>query len=142
MIAIPDKFGTEVGWRGWRVEVRHDQPLLYSVIHKIAWPPNTPMEAYCGKSHTPPAPRCMCGLYAARSLEHLCEIAYHTHGALGEVHLWGTVVPGQLGWRAQYGYPSRLFVPHTAWRLVEPLQKTYGVPVKLINPYNPEGAIV
>jgi hypothetical protein len=140
MIVVPDKIGTEIGWRGWQVAVRRNRAVLYSVIHKVPWPAGKAIEAFCRKSHAAPAGRCTCGLYAARSLEHLREIAYHTHGVLGEVHLWGTVIPGQLGWRAQYAYPKCLYVPHESYRLVAPLKASYGVPVKLINPYNP-GAV-
>lgn len=138
MIVVPDKIGTEIGWRGWNVRVRGGRALLYSVVHNAFWPAGEPIEAFCGNAHAAPAGRCTCGVYAARSLAHLREIAYHTQGVLGEVHLWGTVVPGRLGWRAQYAYPKRLYVPHESYRLVAPLKASYGVPVTLINPYTGE----
>jgi hypothetical protein len=33
---------------------------------------------------------------------------------IGRVALWGTVVEGQLGWRASRAYPIELFVPAPA----------------------------
>lgn len=135
---VPDKFGTEIGWRGWHAGTRGGQVFLYSIVHRTLWPAGEAIEAQCTKEHDAPAARCPCGIYAARSLAHLRDIAYHTHGVLGEVHLWGTIVPGRLGWRAQYAYPKRLYVPHDKYRLVAPLKATYQVPVHLINPYTGE----
>jgi hypothetical protein len=89
-------------------------------------------------THAVPDPKCGCGLYAARTLQHLAGMPYHLYYedefvVLGEVALWGGVIPGTLGWRAQYGYPRRLLVPFEAWRLVKPLRDAYGVPVELSN---------
>ena len=135
---IPDKIGTEIGWRGWHAGTQGGQVFLHSIVDKALWRPGHPMEALCAKEHESPAARCTCGIYAARTLDYLREIAYHTHGILGEVHLWGTIVPGRLGWRAQYAYPKRLYVPHDKYQLVAPLRKRYQVPVHLINPYTGE----
>ena len=135
---IPDKIGTEVGWRGWQVTVRGHVAFLHSIVHDALWPASEAFQAVCSKGHTAPDDRCTCGVYAARSLPHLRKIAYHTFAVLGEVHLWGTVVPGRLGWRAQYAYPKQLYVPHERYHVVAPLRTSYGVPVNLINPYTGE----
>jgi hypothetical protein len=135
---IPDKIGTEIGWRSWHVDFRRERAMLFSIVHRVPWPGGEVMEACCHKAHASPAAKCSCGVYAARSLTHLREIAYHTHGVLGEVHLWGTVVPGRLGWRAQYAYPKTLYVPFERYRIAEPLRAAYGVPVKLLNVYTGE----
>jgi hypothetical protein len=137
-VNIPDRIGTEVGWRGWHVATRGGHAFLYSVVHETLWPAGETIQALCTKEHDAPSARCTCGIYAARSLEHLRDIAYHTHGVLGKVHLWGTIVPGRLGWRAQYAYPKCLYLPHEKYRLVAPLKAAYHVPVHLLNPYTGE----
>jgi hypothetical protein len=42
---------------------------------------------------------CTCGVYAAKNIEHLRQLGYEGRGIRGEVHLWGTVVEHELGWR-------------------------------------------
>ena len=54
---------------------------------------------------------CTCGVYAAKNIEHLRQLGYEGRGIRGEVHLWGTVVEHELGWRAQFAYPKTLFLP-------------------------------
>jgi len=55
---------------------------------------------------TPPpaALDCTCGVYAAKSREHLRQLGYEGRGIRGEVHLWGTG-------RAQFAYPKSLVLP-------------------------------
>ncbi len=138
MICVPDKIGTEIGWRGWHVKRQGARVFLASVVQKVVWPGGEPLEAFCPKTHVAPGRQCTCGVYAARTLEHLREIDYHAEGVLGEVHLWGSIVPGELGWRAQYAYPKQLYVPHKNYLLAAPLKLTYGVPVRILNPYTGE----
>jgi hypothetical protein len=49
-----------------------------------------------------------CGVYAARTIEHLHQCGYKKFGIHGEVYLWGTVVEHERGWRAQFAYPKSL----------------------------------
>jgi hypothetical protein len=56
---------------------------------------------------------------------------------IGKVALWGRVIPAERGYRAQYGYPKRLWL---VWESLEPLEQpgarrielaaAYGVPVE------------
>jgi hypothetical protein len=62
-------------------------------------------------AHDPPHFDCTCGVYAAKSREHLRQLGYEGRGIRGEVHLWGTVVEHELGWRAQFAYPKSLVLP-------------------------------
>jgi len=57
--------------------------------------------------HEAPLESCLCGIYAAKDLETLRRVL---NGGLivGEVYLWGKVIPGELGYRAQYAYPKSL----------------------------------
>ena len=89
------------------------------------WHPGQPLAARCrasavvgpivGRSkahdsHDAPQANCTCGVYAAKSLEHLRKNGYDRCGIYGEVCLWGTVVEHERGWRAQLAYPKNLFL--------------------------------
>lgn len=150
-IAVPDYMGTLVGWRAWGVYPDADPPLLQSLKYAGAvWTPGERMEATCGgariaawhsKDEGIPGNNCGCGLYAAKTREHLQSMNYHRYDAerrglfhvMGEVELWGRVVEGTQGWRAEFGYPRTLYVPFEAHRLVKPLRDSYGCKVKLNN---------
>lgn len=152
-IVIPDFTDVMIGWRAWMVHERSGfAPLLLSMnaggrgnrrVHGT-WEPREPMEGICAAhpdktKHQVPTLNCSCGLYSAKSREHLLSMHYHKYDpdesprVIGSVNLWGRIVEGTQGWRAEFGYPRELFVPFELWRLVEPLEETYGVPVKLNN---------
>lgn len=57
--------------------------------------------------HQAPHKDCTCGVYAAQTPE---QCAAHGKYVVGRVSLWGTVVPGEKGWRAERAYPSEIFV--------------------------------
>lgn len=46
--------------------------------------------------------KCTCGVYAAKTIEHLRQCGYKNFEVRGEVYLWGTVVEHERGWRAQF----------------------------------------
>lgn len=142
--------------------------LLRSVTAEDMWRPKQPMVADCNISpgyrfdlthgdedHACPDSECKCGIYAVHSLEKLMEMydgvsrAYfrfdmERHVAVvGKVKLWGKVIPAQWGWRAQYGYPSNLYIVDTFMgrirnrreRVKEDL-KQYGVPVEYMSTHD------
>lgn len=141
---VPEMPGTIIAWRAWRVEGKLPDfgvpPRMYSVAHgDYFWPHRQHVEALCSKdqSHVP-GQGCSCGLYAAKSRSHLLSLGYPGYAqphftVIGEVAMWGKVIEGSKGWRAQYSYPRRLFVPYEAHHLVKPLMDGYGVPVRLDN---------
>lgn len=60
-------------------------------------------------THIAPEPSCKCGIYATRRVEDCADqLAYGT--VIGKVALWGKIVPGDKGYRAQTAYPVELFV--------------------------------
>ena len=108
---IPDLISPIIGHRVWR----WDAAGLRSLNGK-PWSPRQPLAAKCGAGNAhdadePPHLECTCGVYAAKNIEHLRQLGYEGRGIRGEVHLWGTVVEHELGWRAQFAYPKTLFLP-------------------------------
>jgi hypothetical protein len=140
--------------------------LLKSVTSEDWWRPQDPMSADCNitlgyrfdithkdEDRLCPDSGCKCGIYAVESLSNLMEV-YQTSNRLfyrlsverypavvGLVKMWGKVIPGEWGWRAQFAYPSQLYIidrfagrfrsRHD--RLLEDLRR-YGVPVEFITP--------
>jgi hypothetical protein len=156
---IPTYMGVMVGWRGWSVSADTGRwasieleggdvlrtPLLLS-FNSAFWPPGEVMEAECrgrksNEGHQVPSMSCTCGIYAANSWPHLRDMHYQHYDAdrsgtfvvVGAVNLWGNVVEGTQGWRAQFAYPKALYIPFEAYRIAEPLSIAYRVPVKLAN---------
>jgi preprotein translocase subunit YajC len=110
-VKIPDLISPIVGHRVWR----WDASGLRSLNGK-PWSPRQRLAANCGAGNAhdadePPYLDCTCGVYAAKNIEHLRQLGYEGRGIRGEVHLWGTVVEHELGWRAQFAYPKTLFLP-------------------------------
>ncbi len=147
-LGAPDYIEPVVGWRIWRVVRCRGQYLLGSLFNRVAWFPETALDAQCfqsiirSRSHDAPSVKCHCGIYAAqrdtidaallgqRSLRPL---------VIGRVSLWGTVVEAESGWRASRGYPERIFVPRIGgpakdedYRIAAGLE-AYGVPVSVVS---------
>jgi len=153
------------GSRDARVKLRGPY-LLRSVTAEDMWRPKQPMVADCNvtpgyrfdlthgdEDHACPDSECKCGIYAVHSLKKLMEMYEGTSRAyfrfdmerhtavVGKVKLWGKVIPAQWGWRAQYGYPSSLYIIDTFMgrirnrhaRVKEDL-KHYGVPIEFMTP--------
>ena len=115
-MSIPDYISPIVGYRVWK----WDAAGLKS-LNGEPWLPQRRLAATCRASafgvavgragaahgaHDVPQADCACGIYAARSLDHLRSAGYERYGIHGEVHLWGTVVEHELGWRVQFAYPK------------------------------------
>lgn len=71
-----------------------------------------------------PQANCSCGIYSGKAASD-CPAGT----VLGKVKLWGTIVPGDKGSRAQYGYPSEF---HVGSDLIDnQALKAFGVPMIL-----------
>ena len=120
-MSVPDYISPIIGWRVWQ----WDAAGLKS-LNGERWSPGKPLAAGCkaasystivGRAkaahdaNDAPQSTCTCGVYAAKSLDHLRKIGLDRFGVLGEVKLWGTVVEHELGWRAQFAYPKSLVLP-------------------------------
>ena len=144
-LEVPEDKDVYIGWRAWNLGMNDMVPRLGSVSHQTRWEPRQPVEAACGRTkangkHKPPHESCTCGLYSAKTREHLLSMSYHFYDleaglltVIGTVSLWGKVIEGTQGWRAQFGYPRELFLPFEAYGHAEPLREEYGVKVTLAN---------
>lgn len=138
---VPDVIGEVVGWRVWRVlhprspgNIRLQSLGSGGKHHAAVWTPGKMMEAFCGQSHTPPAEKCSCGFYSARTVEHLLSMHYHSgfkyddpNDALviGTVAMQGKIIPGTQGWRAQRVRPLKVLVLPSRWRVLPLLKAAY-----------------
>ncbi len=119
-MTVPDFISPVVGYRVWQ----WDATGLRS-LNGEKWFAHQPLSAVCRAdacgsiaglskaTHNPtelPSFSCTCGIYAARTMEHLRQCGYRKLGVHGEVFLWGTVVEHDRGWRAQFAYPKTLFL--------------------------------
>jgi hypothetical protein len=128
-VTIPDAIDPVVGWRYWRMD-RTGRLLASLGGSGRGWRPGAPKRASCASQRDPndfrfehvsgvmtaphdsPAERCRCGIYAARSLNDLRSQMLLGLGiaVVGEVLLWGKVIPGSRGYRAQFAYPKHLYI--------------------------------
>lgn len=90
------------------------------------------------KPHESPGEDCRCGIYGARDLRALRShpLVGYRFTVAGEVLLWGKLIRGELGYRAQYAYPKSLYValrsPQRRARAIDALT-AYGVPVEAMH---------
>jgi len=141
-VRIPDTIEPVVGYRVWLVQGNR----LFSFAHmQYQWEPHKKVEAHCGYGcDEVPGKKCSCGFYAAATFNRLFDMGYTKSEGMfsapegeitiaGQVNMWGGIVPGQYGWRAQFAYPKKLLIPYTLYKLAKPLSKAYDVPFKLYN---------
>jgi hypothetical protein len=126
-----------IGWRSWAVTGGR----LTSLSFENKWPVGKEMKAKCSERsahhknvHRPPQQRCGCGVYALKSLKILRNSHYFGYECFGQVSLWGRIIEGDDGYRAEFAYPKAIYVTYLNYKLVEPLS-VYGVPVMVFNPY-------
>lgn len=136
---VPDIAGCLVGWRCWGL-AKTPAGILLASPGGIIWPAATPLQADCGngKQHVPPADACTCGIYALSEQEGFPYYAYDgpAYAVYGQVYLWGEIIRGTKGYRAQYAYPKALHLAHKDWQYLNPLRDAYLIPVQLRNPYS------
>lgn len=139
---VPDAIEPAVGYRVWRV----NNDRLESLNHHAIWAPYETFVADCRvRGHPePPVENCTCGTYAAATFNRLFEMGYTSSGGLfsgspediliaGTVNLWGNIIPGTHGWRAQFAYPRKFLIPYSYAFIAKGIAAEYGVPFKLFN---------
>ncbi len=114
---IPDYCEALTGWRVWWC---YPDGQLGSLLFNSLWVPRVPLEATCDESdHPAPGADCGCGVYAVKQESdlNLGGRALQRHDPFlpallpvwGSVRLWGRVMEHEIGWRAQFAYPSELW---------------------------------
>ncbi|MBU6232237.1 hypothetical protein KGP36_06405 [Patescibacteria group bacterium] len=117
------------------------------------WPFKQPMEAICrpGKTHKSPVEDCTCGIYGTidffEAADWLDWNKRNTHlelqTVIGLVKFWGNVIEYDSGFKAQYAYPSEIWIPPNSWykagtmksteRMAREIQMAYGIPAQAID---------
>jgi hypothetical protein len=119
-------------WRIWRVG---NEGALESPIYGDEWPPGGAFRSECPDDHDRPLPECGCGVYAVATREQAVEWAEWARSALpypivlGQVQLWGRVLPYSRGYRAQHAYPYELELLDDDLALARALRGRYRVDV-------------
>lgn len=132
---IPDLIEPLIGWRWWTVS----EHGLYSPISPYKWIPNKRAVASCRSYSCSKIPNSKisnsssnhnCGFHAMKTREQLLNYAYtfaspylegeansisgifgfDFFGLMGEVKLWGSIIEGAKGYRAQYAYPASFYI--------------------------------
>lgn len=148
----PDLVGAVEGWRSWQVARKPPRYGLLPKLHSVTmtayyWTPRKAAMAECDDcGEDVPGETCACGFYSAKTLEHLYTMRYHTYDiesgnicVVGRLACWGKVIEGSQGWRSQYAYPVKLYLPFEAASLGPGLKEAYGVQVVLRNILVPRG---
>jgi hypothetical protein len=149
-VIVPDYVEPVVAWRAWYAVDDGLSTSLSSVVHRASWPDGEPLVARCcrlrnvvwplsRRKHEAPAAGCRCGIYGGeletvRSYLPDCFVADMQVPVVGRVLLWGVVHEHELGWRASFAYPERLYVPvlgRRSERVIRDLRR-YGVPVQAV----------
>lgn len=118
-----------VGWRMWdlRFDTRGDGWRLRAISHPYIWEPMIPMRGTChGKppeeitDHVCPSWEHRCGVHAVKEIFQVRKWGSPTNGPkaahvrlLGELDMWGRVLEYEEGFRAEWGYPRKLYLPST-----------------------------
>ena len=142
---LPIKTGTEpiVGYRDFSL-IQGAYGLHLKSRNNAIWPPRKKMYALCGGNpfvdHDVPGLDCACGIYAYDSPDNP-SLKTDSSSLWGEVLMWGDVLVCDSGYRAQYAYPSYLYlrtgandrVTTTLELVRDELEDTYGIPVMIVS---------
>ena len=135
-MVVPDGIDPVVGWRAW---VLHDSGFLVSLSGAVPWVPHEPIEAIDARSWEGwkwttrltyiegPCPHedYTCGIYAVDEMEIIPVFSKDINVVIWQVYLWGKVIPGDRGWRAQYAYPKEFHLLRGQEKIIQ----DYGVPL-------------
>lgn len=134
--------GMLTGYRGWSIGRIGGQFRIFPVFQQSFIPyEKGVLTAYCTSSHAAPSKDCSCGFYAAwvpNQSKTFTGTANRTflHGRL---KAFGKVLPGELGWRAQYVMVDGFYKPTCGVSGCENEAKRYIVRPDWIRPIAPSG---
>jgi len=141
-----------VGWRQWNFMYPH---FLANLRKDTIYVPREKIEARCEQEdHSEqqvPHLTCTCGIYAYKEKPRLLGEIRITYGrplappvsglrlVYGEINLWGKVIEHEDGYRAQFGYPKRLWCTPAIEPLAGWIGYVYGVPCEVMPSGDGEG---
>lgn len=112
-MSLPFLNGKEciVGWRGFGIY----EPGLF-VTTSTVWLPGERVEATCTirehrEEEVVPVEGCTCGLYSFKTPYKLRTDNYLNQMVFAEVYYWGRVIECTMGYRAQFAYPKKIYMP-------------------------------
>jgi len=124
--------------------------FLANLGNDTIYVPREKIEAHCEQYSTPgtlvlrkdhseqqaPHLTCMCGIYAYKEKPRLLREIRNIYSGLrlvyGEINLWGKVIEHEDGYRAQFGYPKRLWCTPAIEPLAGWIGYVYGVPCEVM----------
>jgi hypothetical protein len=139
----PDYIEAFIGWKG----LLADQDGRLFSPRGDEWPAGEPFVAACDRNeeHTPPHPRCSCGIYATDTFETLRDNGYHwqepdpgEQWVICEVSLWGDLRKGAIGYRTHLAYPKTVYVPAHMFATGSAVRDRYGIPMRFIDRFTGE----
>jgi hypothetical protein len=141
-----------VGWRQWNFMYPH---FLANLRKDTIYVPREKIEARCEQEdhseQQAPHLTCTCGIYAYKEKPRLLGDIRITYGrplappvsglrlVYGEINLWGKVIEHEDGYRAQFGYPKRLWCTPAIEPLAGWIGYVYGVPCEVMPSGDGEG---
>jgi hypothetical protein len=133
-----------VAFRGWlrsgdrltssggRIEWKPSEPLVASHINYLYVSQSNQQWSFDNSCESPceawdPNNGYGCGIYGLKTKELLLDYLYpfynSDHMVLGEVYLWGKLYEHEMGYRAQFAYPKKLFYARNKY-----VAETYNIP--------------
>jgi hypothetical protein len=117
-----------VGWRGWRL--LPDRHLGSAIQMGVKWPWRKPLQVDDPNWHMDPGTN---GIHAYKFRKQVLPTCEYSTDVVGEVWLWGRVIEHTEGYRAEFAYPKKLYVPDSTDPLVVmELEDGYGVGVEML----------
>lgn len=134
---------TERGMEGYK-KLDTSQNTSFLLSHNnFVWKPHAVLTAVCDhRVNCNLRVDCTCGIYAAKSLQHLKDIGYYPNcyhevnefSVVVKIRLWGVIHEHSLGWRAQHAAIEELYYCCSDPESEEHLERAasyeifYGVP--------------
>lgn len=107
----------QIGYRGWKIKTINNEPTLVSPSYfqvsedyksQYVWAPGENV-AQCEACGSGLNKTCHCGLYALKSPNP--DLVHYRPDIIGQVLIWGSIIEGDLGFRAKKAIVSLLFLP-------------------------------
>jgi hypothetical protein len=147
-MSAPDLIEPFMAWKGLRAD---QDGQLYSPAMETPWPAAAPLEATCDTDpkHSPPVETCRCGVYGVKTFEDLAAAGYnwsaeyeedglHFVAVVAKIKLWGRIRRGTTGFRAEFAYPSKIYVPAGRLSLGAVIRRRYGCALGIVNRFTGE----